>query len=420
MVTIQIRNVGPLRDTGTIHLTRIMLLLGPQGVGKSTLMKILCFCRWIEKEVMLSPEKIAYYSRYKRFVKIMQRFHRLDDSFFSSSSEILYEGDCITIQWRGTKGKENAHIQQKAEFDRQRHNPKLSFLPAERNLASVVDNIDRSYRGNPAEDLLFNFILELTEARKPYNSKRPLPLSIDEDMSYFHSSGRDMIKAKEMNKSLSAYYASSGIQSAFPIDVMTSYLLSSIGRVPEMTADEIMRRFFSEGVPSDLREIHEGLSQLKKQYQYSSMQLYIEEPEQNLYPESQKYLLLNLLRAIYEAQERETAPSTLTITTHSPYLLSVINTQIAIGRAHKHLVGLEEGETKTRQLAALRELTGLGHYPQIEDYSAYFIGKDGRLKSLIDQEFPMVSGIELDGVSDWVDEYTNQIYDIIYGEDDEQ
>ena len=30
----------------------------------------------------------------------------------------------------------------------------------------------------------------------------------------------------------------------------------------------------------------------------------------------------------------------------------------------------------------------------------------------------MVSGVELDGVSDWVEEYTNEIYQIAYGSAD--
>ena len=50
----------------------------------------------------------------------------------------------------------------------------------------------------------------------------------------------------------------------------------------------------------------------------------------------------------------------------------------------------------------------------IDEYAAYFVDADGGVKNLIDLEFPMVSGIELDGVSDWVEDYTDEVYQIAY------
>ena len=51
----------------------------------------------------------------------------------------------------------------------------------------------------------------------------------------------------------------------------------------------------------------------------------------------------------------------------------------------------------------------------IDEYAAYFVGADGVVKNLIDSEFPMVSGMELDGVSDWVEDYMDEIGQTIYG-----
>ena len=56
MATIEIKNIGPLADTGILSLTPVMLFIGKQSTGKSTLMKIICFCRWIEKQVMVGDE----------------------------------------------------------------------------------------------------------------------------------------------------------------------------------------------------------------------------------------------------------------------------------------------------------------------------------------------------------------------------
>ena len=58
MPSIQIKNIAPLKDTGVVKLTPVMLLIGNQSSGKSTLMKILCFCRWIEKRIMVDGEDL--------------------------------------------------------------------------------------------------------------------------------------------------------------------------------------------------------------------------------------------------------------------------------------------------------------------------------------------------------------------------
>ena len=50
---IQIKNIGPLEDTGVIYIKPMMLIIGKQSMGKSTFMKVLCFCEWLEKKIFL-------------------------------------------------------------------------------------------------------------------------------------------------------------------------------------------------------------------------------------------------------------------------------------------------------------------------------------------------------------------------------
>ena len=58
MPKVRIKNIGPIVDTGDIALSAVMLIVGKQSSGKSTFMKILCFCRWIEKRIMLDGENL--------------------------------------------------------------------------------------------------------------------------------------------------------------------------------------------------------------------------------------------------------------------------------------------------------------------------------------------------------------------------
>ena len=50
MVSLRIKCFGPIMDSTKIEMTPLMLLIGRQSAGKSTFMKVLCFCRWIEKK----------------------------------------------------------------------------------------------------------------------------------------------------------------------------------------------------------------------------------------------------------------------------------------------------------------------------------------------------------------------------------
>jgi hypothetical protein len=48
-------------------------------------------------------------------------------------------------------------------------------------------------------------------------------------------------------------------------------------------------------------------------------------------------------------------------------------------------------------------------------YSAYYINDNGTFGNLIDSELPMISGVELDGVSDWVEERISKVNEFFYG-----
>lgn len=426
MPTIHIQNVGPLKDTGEIPIQRVTLILGPQGAGKSTLMKILCYCRWVEKVIIRDPDQLKWYKTYKHFYKSLREFYRLPKEFFSPQSSIIYRGDVITISWTG-KGNQNAVITVGKASNKLQHNPKLAFVPAERNLVSAVQNIDRSYRSS-SSDVLFNFIFELEEAKRGYTKENKLPLSIMPELFYYTNQEKEnLIWYEAESRTIDAFYVASGIQSAFPLDVISSYLHDVIGTRLSLSASQILLRMMSlvsagKKVPED---IETRLEKMERELQYSSMQLYIEEPEQNLFPEAQRNLMLRLLQTMSWVKEKEKEiwehpyASSLVFTTHSPYLLSVLNTQLAVSRARKDLRESSEPLEAEKRLLKLDELQKqynmAGRELDAEEYAAYFIQEDGTIKNLIDPEFPMVSGLELDGVSDWVEEYTDKIYQIAYG-----
>ena len=199
METIHVRNIGPILDTGKIPITPVLLFIGKQSSGKSTLMKILSYCRWLEKKLMVLGNNLLYqYTHYQRFYKELKKFHRMDDKFFSEQSFIAYESDMIRITLKGVKS--NVKVERKAAFSQNRYNSKLSFIPSERNLVSAIKNIDRAYRSSEL-DSLFNFIFEWGEARENYTSSNPLELKVADNMQYFYNQkdSSDSIRLTDIN-----------------------------------------------------------------------------------------------------------------------------------------------------------------------------------------------------------------------------
>ena len=383
MASLHIKHFGPIEDSTRIEFTPLMVLIGRQSSGKSTFMKVLCFCRWIEKRVMVSTDDIInQYTHYGRFVKELKQFHRLNDDYFKKNSSIEYNGDTITIEYRGGT---NPKISRKADFAQRRYNSKICYIPAERNLVSALQNIDRAYKSTE-RDVLFNFIYEWDEAKSPSTKSNPYRLSVTGDFSYANKSGNDFIIRNDGTES-PAFYASSGIQSVTPLDVMSHYMMSQVGKRAPMSM-------------SDLNAIQEPNS---KRLTYQSAQVFIEEPEQNLYPESQRLIILSLVKALAEAQKKESEPSMIMLTTHSPYILSVINVLLSASAASSK----ESGKGIIDSTLLLNP----------SDVSGYFIDEDGIFKSIVDEDLQMLDGMQLDGVSDWVEEKISQCNKVLYGDE---
>lgn len=383
MASLHIKHFGPIEDSTKIEFTPLMVLIGRQSSGKSTFMKVLCFCRWVEKRVMVSTDDIInQYTHYGRFVKELKQFHRLNDDYFKDNSSIEYNGDAITIEYRGGT---NPKISRKSDFAQRRYNSKICYIPAERNLVSALQNIDRAYKATE-RDVLFNFIYEWDEAKSTSTKSNPYKLSVTGDFSYASQAGNDLIIRKDGTESL-AFYASSGIQSVTPLDVMSHYMMSQVGRKAPMSM-------------SDLNAIPEPNS---RRLTYQSAQVFIEEPEQNLYPESQRLIILSLINALVEAKKVESEPSMIMLTTHSPYIISVVNALLSAAS----VAGKNTGN----------EIIDAKYLLKPSEISGYFISDDGIFRSILDSELQMLSGMELDGVSDWVEEIISQCNKVLYGEE---
>lgn len=383
MASLHIKCFGPIVDSTKIEITPLMILVGRQSAGKSAFMKVLCFCRWIEKKIMVSTDDmVSLYTHNNRFVKDLMQFYRLNDEYFTDDTELIYDGNNITIEYKGVNG--NAKILRKKSFAGNRFNTKLSYIPAERNLVSAIQNVDKTYKATE-QDVLFNFIYEWDEAKIPYTSERPYRLAATGGFSYVNKSGADVL-LREDGVETPAFYASSGIQSVMPLDVMANYITECVGQNASLSMHE----------RNEISKTDNGKSYRRLAYQ--SAQLFIEEPEQNLYPESQKLVVMSLVRSLKQALEKGSEQSITVLTTHSPYVMSVVNVLLTAAVVDEK--GLEQSIVDKDCILPPNAISG------------YYIGENGVFRNIMDAEIPMLSGNDLDGVSDWVDESISKLNSI--------
>lgn len=402
MQTIEIRNIGPLVETGNVPVSQVMLLIGEQSTGKSTFMKILCFCCWLEKQVMIGGEGIvSKYTHYYRFWNELKKFHHLNDDFLSDGSYIKYDGPAIQIEMDGKK--RNAKIVRKANFAENKHNLKISFLPSERNLLSSIQNIENLYRSKEI-DVLFNYILEWGEARAQFDAAHPLNLVFVDRMKYhFDAKNGDVLTLADGRSKIKPYYASSGVQSALPIQVLATYLAAEVGTVAKKSPAEYLKQFDNLN-PKNVKALLTEWNNFQNRSSYQSFHLFVEELEQNLFPKAQFELVKLLVGLLKQMEKKPTGyKSTVFLTTHSPYVLTALNVMM--------LASVAYGKSPER----VREL-GLEEYVlPYGSYSAYCI-KDGRFESIVDEEYDFIKGDFLDSVSEMVDSYTFELNSIVYGD----
>lgn len=402
MQTIEIRNIGPLVETGIIPVSQVMLLIGEQSTGKSTFMKILCFCCWLEKQVMIGGDSIvSKYTHYYRFWNELKKFHHFNDEFLSDSSYIKYEGSAIQIEMRGKK--RNAKIVRKPKFAEIRHNLKISFLPSERNLLSSIQNIENLYRSKDV-DMLFNYILEWGEARLQFGVANPLDLVFVDKMKYhYDAKNGDVLTLADGHSKIKPYYASSGVQSALPIQVLATYLAGEVGTSAKISPVDYLKQLDLTDSKIDIKVMTSVLKNIQNRSSYKSFHMFIEELEQNLFPKAQFELVKMLVGLLKKMEQKSTGyTSTVFLTTHSPYVLTALNVMMLASAAY------EMSPDKVNDL-------GLEDYVLPKGaYSAYCI-KDGRFENIVDEEFGFIKGDFLDSVSELVDNYTFELNSIIYG-----
>ena len=421
MAHITIKNIGPIKDVA-FDLNKINVFMGPQSSGKSTIAKIVSYCSWYEKNIILHA------SQRPDFFEELISFHNLEESYFSSDSIIQYKSELCKIDFRWGDDKNSrvdVHLCEGNVF----RNRKIMYIPAERNFVTLPG----LGKYNETRDNILSFMYEWFLAKKDISAKDSflMPIKGLGEVSFFYDKDSDSDNIKiGKNKNMRLNHSSSGLRSSIPLLVVFNYVTEKIYNIcrtktpfeiidieeklkivkaeSEDTTENIRSSMaklkaqvddmyrslklakdlnMEEIYPQDLNEsvlsLQEQLANILGFYSdYHYSQVIIEEPELNLFPKTQQELVYFMISKLNQINREHQ----LLITTHSPFILFALNNCMMGG-----LVGDKiPDDVKSRMSSA-------SAWVDPSEVSIFEI-HDGTIKSIQDE----------DGIIE--DNYLNQAY----------
>ena len=382
MKHIIIRNLGPIKNI-EVDLKRINLVIGPQSSGKSTFLKVVCYCTWVERQVMRTQDPDLFCNG-DIFITNLVEFHKLEGylkadtyiSYVTDYTSITYDAKLNTCEFRWQDERWNYR------------GTKISYIPAERNIVSVIPNW---YQIKMEPNNLFSFMSDWEDTRKNFDNKERI-LSLPFNYIYDKKTGTDKIILNN-GEEISLINASSGIQSLVPL-VMTINFLTGDFFNKENSTVEISKLYFdlldkliksNDSFPETSEDVLQKFIIARKLFFPEFASFFIEEPEAHIFPSTQKDFVYNLVEKLNNERQH-----TCFIATHSPYIMTAINNLILANERFA-----ESEEIKNKILTRFSEQ----HLLPFNDVAAFAM-ESGNVKDILDYDFKMILSDALDSASE--------------------
>jgi len=347
MMKIKIKNFGPIKDgyldnDGWIDIKKVSIFIGNQGSGKSTVSKLISTFQWIEKSLYRGDNTKEWFEKENRLKNTFLKFHNIS-SYLNHNSFISYKGDAYNISYSNSKFEIEILNESKYEL------PQIMYVPAERNfLAYVRKPKDLNLSGGSLKEFLGVY----EESKNAVKQTINLPINRS---SLEYSPQHDLLYVKGDGYKVRLDEASSGFQSIVPLYIVSRYLSDMIlngGKKQDNMTGKQKVDFQNElEIITDLDMTEEqkriAISVLASKFIKSAFINIVEEPEQNLFPSSQKYILFNLLGV-----NNKQIGNKLILTTHSPYLLIYLTLCVEANKL-KQKVKTEALKSKLNEIVPL-------------------------------------------------------------------
>lgn len=377
MKHLVIRHFGPIKEVD-MDLRRVNIIIGPQSSGKSTILKIACFCDWMERQIELTqnPDK---YCDSNFFIENLIGFHKLE-GYLQQETYIRYENDAVSFDYSEKNKKCTFKWNEAKRWKYKR--TKIAYIPAERNLVAAIPNW---YQVNMNKDNILDFMKEWEFARKAFlKGEQILDLPVKYEYNAYNQG--DRIKL-ENGKELDLTVASSGLQALTPLYVMLRYLTSEYYKEAHTNVEQdMLRQNLHEVVAKECAGLTKGEQQniIDTILTPHHTDLFVEEPEAHIFPSTQKSFVYSLVEML-----NGNVQHTCFLATHSPYILTAFNNIILAGET----MAMSKGKADKVSVIMPKRQT------LCYDEVAAFEMSNGRNHSIMDEDFRLISADAIDAAS---------------------
>lgn len=361
-----------------MDLRRVNIIIGPQSSGKSTILKIACFCDWMERQIELTqnPDK---YCDSNFFIENLIGFHKLE-GYLQQETYIRYENDAVSFDYSEKNKKCTFKWNEAKRWKYKR--TKIAYIPAERNLVTAIPNW---YQVNMNKDNILDFMKEWEFARKAFlKGEQILDLPVKYEYNAYNQG--DRIKL-ENGKELDLTVASSGLQALTPLYVMLRYLTSEYYKEAHTNVEQdMLRQNLHEVVAKECAGLTKGEQQniIDTILTPHHTDLFVEEPEAHIFPSTQKSFVYSLVEML-----NGNVQHTCFLATHSPYILTAFNNIILAGET------MAMSKEKADKVSVIMPKRQTLCYDEV----AAFEMSNGRNHSIMDEDFRLISADAIDAAS---------------------
>ena len=430
MSIIKIKNFGPLGENSetddglfTVKFSPVTVFIGYQASGKSTIAKLFSIFTWLEKKIFCGDILNSYVNiGLFRNSLIRQEI----SEYLTTDTKIVYIGERYNFEYEKNFFKV---ITNNETLEKNYILPKIQYVSSARNLLTILYKIGNhaiiDQKGSIIESVEYipymvrnlneeyiKALLQLTD------TGFELPIH---GTKVFHKEHFTFIKTKDKKISMSA--TSSGIQSIVPLLIVSSFLSKEVQKslfekiqsvssnlkkriennIRETKNDKLLEIFDiyqiggEESLDANFSQYNMNsvnqLDNILKKFLPSCFINIVEEPEQNLFPQTQVDILYELLK-----YKNENENNKLIISTHSPYILTALNNAILA----KDIID--------KQKQTIEELPK-NKMISFEDVSAYKL-ENGNIISIRNEENRMIDAYQIDDCSTEINEIFEKLMEL--------
>ncbi len=311
--SLLIENFGPIRYVLLEDLKPFTVFIGDSGSGKSTIMKVLSLFRWMYKRsnlrsyvthAKIGKTKIVF--NIKAQMKISGIIEYLNDN-----SVIVYKrGDYeLRMEKKGMKAQRCKISKFDLSID------KIAFISDKRAMISDI-------LANKAEKRIANFYLADTIDSFIEAADNIQEMDLDflnvkfrKTKSKNGSVNYKLMNIQGDNYDVSLRNASSGMQNITPVEMIVANLAQNYD--PEENMRTALFKYMAETDNLKYFKPEVNIGDIP----YRTIHVMIEEPELSLYPKAQRSAINRILKEM----EGSKVDMTLTMATHSPYIINHLN-----------------------------------------------------------------------------------------------